>query len=84
MRFCTDMQNFLFTKQLVTDIQTCFLEEHGISLSEQEAQEYLLSYAELYLAFARANNQAGACAPGGRPTKLVGGDRGVSNTSGTL
>lgn len=78
------MQNFLFTPQLVTDIQTCFLEEHGISLSEQEAQEYLLSFADLYLAFARTDNQAGACAPGGRPAEQDRSDRGVSNTSGTL
>lgn len=75
---------FSFSNNLVKDIQTCFQEEHGISLSEQEAQEYLLSFAELYLAFTRADSQAGAYAPGGRPTKPVSGDRGVSNTSGTL
>lgn len=75
---------FLFSENLVKDTQLCFLEEHGLSISQEQAQEYLSSYADLYLAFARADNQASARTPGGRLGMLVDGDRGVSNTSGTL
>jgi hypothetical protein len=75
---------FLFSENLIKDTQLCFLEEHGISISTEQAQEYLTSFADLYLAFARADNQCSACAPGVRATTQDRSDRGVSNTSGTL
>jgi hypothetical protein len=75
---------FLFSEKLIKDIQLCFLEEDGLSLSPEQAQEYLLSFADFFLAFARADNQASARAAGGRPINQDSRDRGVSNTSGTL
>ena len=78
------MQGFLFSQQLIADTQLCFLEEHGISISPEQAEGYLLSYADLYLAFAGSNNQCSARAPGVRATTQDSSDRGVSNTSGTL
>lgn len=76
---------FQFSQKLINDIQTCYLEEHGISLSLEQAQEYLASFADLYLAFAMADAHASACALGGRrTTQHSSSDRGVSNTSGTL
>jgi len=78
------MQDFVFSPQLVKDIQLCFQDEHGVLLSPEQAQDYLTSFADLYLAFARADNQCSACAPGVRATTQDRSDRGVSNTSGTL
>lgn len=75
---------FQFSENLVQDIQQCFLDEHGASLTSEQAQEYLSSFADLYLAFARANARPHICGAGGCPATLVSSDRGVSNTSGTL
>jgi len=78
------MQDFVFSPQLIKDIQLCLQEEHGLSISQEVAQEYLSSFADLYLAYARADSQCSACAPGGRAAPPESSDRGVSNTSGTL
>jgi hypothetical protein len=76
---------FQFSQKLIDDIKLCYQEEHGISLSEQEAQQYLSSFADLYIAFAEADARRYAGRAGGRPATLAGSsDRGVSNTSGTL
>jgi hypothetical protein len=75
---------FIFSEKLIKDIQLCFLEEDGLSISPEQALEYLDSYADFFLAFARADSQASARAAGGLPTNQDSSDRGVSNTSGTL
>lgn len=76
---------FQFSQKLVDDIKLCYQEEHGLSLSTEQAQEYLSSFAELYIAFAEADARRCAGRAGGRLATLsCSSDRGVSNTSGTL
>lgn len=76
---------FQFSKNLIQDIQLCFFEEHGLSISQEQAQEYLSSFADLYLVFGEANARLHPGGVGGRPTtQAETRDRGVSNTSGTL
>jgi len=76
---------FLFSEKLVDEITICFFEEDGISLTPEQAQEYLASLAELFLAFASKNDHPASLEAGGHSlASPKGSDRGVSNTSGTL
>lgn len=76
---------FLFSKKLVNEITLCFFEEDGISLTPEQAQEYLASLAGLFLAFANEADHPTSLEEGGRLFATQdSSDRGVSNTSGTL
>ncbi len=44
-----------FSEELIKETQDCFHDEHGIELSEETANEYLMSLSDLYLAFAKPN-----------------------------
>ena len=48
-----DYKPFRFSQELVERTVRCFKEEHGVDMSEDTANEYLHSFADLYLAFAR-------------------------------
>jgi hypothetical protein len=65
------MQGFSFSKELIADTITCFKEEDGLLLSEEEAIEVLHSFAGLYLAFARGSKASPAALAAGTPTPQV-------------
>ena len=71
-----------YNEKLVLDTITCFKEEDGIELTQEQAVEVLESFAGLYLAFASEDNERA----GGTRLSADDGSRslGVSNTEGTL
>lgn len=64
-----------YSKQLILETIDCFKQENGIVLSPEQANEYLNSLANLYLAFLNEDVLV---------DKLIGDSRGDSNTSNTL
>jgi len=80
---------FQYSKSLIERTQAYFKNRCGIDISEETANEYLRSFAKLYLAFARPNG--GSLASGinaardSAVAEEAGSDSiGVSNTYGTL
>jgi hypothetical protein len=78
-----------FSTQLVETCIEYFKRKHGVDISADTANEYLHSFAKLYLAFARPNggNLAdGTSVPCETAVAEKTGSRsiGVSNTYGTL
>lgn len=49
-----------FSQQLISDTITCFYEEDGVVLTEDEAIAVLDSFADLYLAFVGSGSAASA------------------------
>ena len=47
--------NFQYSKELVKQLQENFKEEHNVNISEETANEYLNSFADLYEALAKPN-----------------------------
>ena len=43
------MQDFCFSENLIEETILCFKEEHGLDISKETANEYLNSFATLYL-----------------------------------
>jgi hypothetical protein len=43
--------SFQFSNNLIQETITCFFEEDGLVISEETANEYLMSLSNLYLAF---------------------------------
>lgn len=43
--------SFQFSQKLIEETILCFKEEDGLDISEQTANEYLMSLSNLYLAF---------------------------------
>ena len=80
--FCQQRTMPKYNEKLVLDTITCFKEEDGIELTQEEAIAVLDSFAGLYLAFASDGNERA----GGTRLSADGGSRslGVSNTEGTL
>ena len=46
---------FLFSENLIQETIKCFKEEDGLELSPEKANEYLHSFAGLFLAFAETH-----------------------------
>jgi hypothetical protein len=67
-----------YSQQLITECISCFRDEDGIELSEEEAVEYLAGLGGLYLAFAAGGGAAPAALAAESPAT------GVRNTCGTL
>ncbi|MCX6715660.1 MAG: hypothetical protein NT077_01425 [Candidatus Taylorbacteria bacterium] len=44
---------FRFSQKLIDELIKVWKDEHGIDISEDTANEYLNSFADLYLTFAR-------------------------------
>lgn len=61
-----------FSKNLIQDCIKSFKEENGVDISPETANEYLNSFALLYLTFARIEGAAPVCeAPGGASPDLI-------------
>ena len=80
-----------YSKPLVEKCIEYFHRVHNVDISAETANEYLRSFAKLYLAFARPNG--GSLASGinaardgavAEPEQTGGSSIGVSNTYGTL
>ena len=56
-----------FSQQLVSDTITCFKEEDGIELTQEQAIEALESFAGLYMAFAEGGAVDSARLKGAEP-----------------
>lgn len=59
--------SFQFSQKLIQETIDCFWEEDGLIISEEVANNYLMSLSDLYLAYSK---------PGAPPTK--GGGTGAS------
>jgi hypothetical protein len=46
-----------YSQELVKEIQDCWKKEHSQELTEDTANEYLDSFARLFLAFAKEENK---------------------------
>ena len=71
-------ENFRYSQKLITECISCFRDEDGIELSQEEAVEYLAGLGGLFLAFAGGGGTAPA-ALAAEPSAT-----GVRNTCGTL
>ena len=63
-----------FSNNLIQDCIKSFKEENGVDISAETAQEYLSSFARLYLAFARIEGKSAdpdALASGGASPDLI-------------
>ena len=78
-----------YSPQLVEKCIEYFHRVHNVDISPDTANEYLRSFAKLYLAFARPNGGSlasgiNAARDGAVAEKAGSGSIGVSNTYGTL
>lgn len=48
---------FQFSDKLIQKTILCFKEEDGLDISEETANEYLMSFSNLYLAFSKNNDK---------------------------
>jgi len=48
---------FLFSQKLIDETIKCFKEENGISISPEQANEYLDSFSGLFCAFSSKENK---------------------------
>ncbi len=48
---------FQFSEKLIRETIACFKEEDGLDISEETANEYLMSLSNLYLAYSMPNNK---------------------------
>ena len=53
-----------FSEKLIQEAIDCFREENGLELTPETAEEYLASFAGLFLAFAKENPRPDALASG--------------------
>lgn len=75
-----------YPQQLILEAISCFKQEHGLILSPEQANEYLNSLGNLYLAFSKESERiAPLCASGQTLVDQSSSNfRGNSNTSDTL
>ena len=52
-----------FSEELIKETILVFNEEHGLNLSQEEANEYLEALSGLFLAFARPSFDGGQTSP---------------------
>ena len=73
---------FLFSENLIQETIKCFKEEDGLELSPEKANEYLHSFAGLFLAFAEIHTVPGSLEPDGvvPVDNRADSSLGVSNT----
>jgi hypothetical protein len=49
--------SFFFSLSLISEIIQCFKDENGLDISQEQASEYLNSFADLYLVFAESKSK---------------------------
>jgi hypothetical protein len=87
------MESFSFSKELIAECQTVFLDENGILLTNEQADECLRGFAGLFRAFADGVPQPPSAPPSpcggegrkrGAPPTRPSSSTGVRNTCGVL
>lgn len=48
---------FQFSKELIKETVKCFKEEDDLDISEETANEYLMSLSNLYIAYSKPNDK---------------------------
>ena len=72
---------FQYSKKLIDECIQCFKDENDLDITQEQANEYLDSFAGLYLAFAEEPDTALMSGGGAPPVDNRGGNAlGVSNT----
>jgi hypothetical protein len=73
---------FQYSKKLIDETIQCFKDDDDLDISPEQANEYLNSFAGLYLAFADEHSAPSSLEAGGVPSVDNRGDStlGVSNT----